>query len=79
MSTKAKVPIKAAKVKDINKQLRFIPIIYHGLYMNLIKKCENEDVASDDSFDQPDSNASLVKPSSLTSSQIETDIASVCT
>ena len=32
------VPIKAAKVRDIQKQLKYIPVIYQGLYTNLVQE-----------------------------------------
>ena len=32
------VPIKAAKLRDIQKQLKYIPVIYQGLYTNLVQE-----------------------------------------
>jgi len=46
-----KRPVKATKVSDLNKQLRFIPEVYHSLYTGLLStstNTDNEDAEEDE-------------------------------
>ena len=62
-----KRPVKAAKVNDLKKQLRFIPEVYHSLYNGLLSTTADETSAGEEEDDEPEP---AVQISSNTADQV---------